>query len=109
MTAETAEVVTEERLPDAEIILPQSEELTLNGIPCYVRHLKAREFMSLMGVLTSGMGRELASLDFKNMTESEAAGTLMGALLMSIPNAQHKFFGFIQEIVDPIEAKDMKV
>lgn len=103
MTAQTAEVTekTEDKKPDLEVILPPEGELTIDGIDCYVKRLKTREFFQLMGIVTVGLGGNLSALNFDAENQEEYAAGLLGALLVALPQAVDPFLRLVRDIVKP--------
>lgn len=105
-TIETEAPDEQENLPDLEPIMPTERRIDVAGMPCKVRRLKTREFLSLINVLTSGLGPALTdvSLDF---TDPDAVARDMSALmLLAVPNAVDEFTVFLRSVVDPIDADD---
>ena len=108
MTAVTAapsdEIVEEpEKKPDLEVILPEPGKVTIDGVECTVRHLKAREFFMLMRVLTQGVGPNLMQIRFQGKTDEDMAGMVTGILLMAIPEALDDFMDLVQHLVEPVD------
>jgi hypothetical protein len=101
-TASTATVPPEETLPDLEVILPLPTECTVGGIPVTVRHLRAREFFMLMGVLTNGLGPAMGNMDF---TGGDVEAKLLAALVMALPNSYDRFLYLCRDIVEPVDER----
>lgn len=102
MSTATTEQVTNDTV-DIEAILPDPIRLNVNGQPCRVNRLKTREFLSLMRVLTAGLGPALGQvrLDFDN---AETIARDMSALmLLAVPNATQEFSVFLASIVEPLD------
>lgn len=110
MTAETAEVAVEEEVkkPDLEVILGVPGELTIAGIDCYVKRIKTREFFELMGVITTGMGGNIAQLGFDTDNQQEFGAQLVAALFVSLPNAVDPFLRLVRNIVKPQDDQDAR-
>ena len=85
---------------DLETILPPPGEVEIDGVKCTVRRLKAREFFMVMGVLTNGLGPNLAEVRWEGDSE-EIQGMLMGAFLLAIPNAADDVIRLCQHLVEP--------
>lgn len=99
MTAETAEMAPVKVEKDLEVILAEPGHLEINGIPCEVKRLKAREFFGLMNVLSVGVGGNLASLNFDTENQQEFAAQLLGILPIAISNAVDPFISFVKKLV----------
>jgi hypothetical protein len=99
MTAEPASQPT-----DSEVILPDTQSVTIQGIEAEVRRLRTREFLALMKVLLRGVGGDLIDI-FGEEDQEKLQGRLVGAMLVAIPNATNEFVMFLQAVV---VAKDQK-
>lgn len=109
MTAETAEMAQED-LKDLEVILAEPGHLEINGIPCEVKRLKAREFFGLMNVLSVGVGGNLAGMNFDTENQKEFAAQLIGILPIAIANAVDPFIIFVRKLVfadDPTRQNEL--
>lgn len=97
----------EERVPDADAILPPPARLEIDGIPVEIRRLKARELLALMQVVTFGLGPEVANMRFDaGATQEEVAGKILGMLIAAVPNAGDYFLSFVRLITDPADGDD---
>lgn len=102
-TKTTAKTETPEEQVDLEAIVPEEFRITVNGIDCRVKRLKTKEFLSLMRVLTKGIGAGLGdvSLDF---TDGETVARDLSALmLLALPGATEEFTLFLSGIVEPVD------
>lgn len=96
---------TDEKIADVEAIVPDEIRVTVDGVDCRVKRLKTREFLSLMRVLTAGLGPGLGavSIDF---TDSESASRDLAALmLLAVPNALPEFTVFLAGVVEPVDGE----
>jgi hypothetical protein len=89
---------------DLEAIMPVSTELLVEGIPCTVRRLKAKEFFALLRVLTNGMGSGIERVNF-GAGEDEMRGQFLGLFLAAVPNASEEFVDFLKLVVEPKDSK----
>lgn len=91
---------------DLEPILPTEARVTVAGCLCKIRRLKTREFLSLVQVMTAGLGNALqdVKLDFSN--EETIGAELSGLMVLAIPNAVDEFTVFLRAVVEPLNADD---
>lgn len=112
MTAKTANTRTRTAKPrkaDLEVILPPTPEITLNGMQCRVKPLKAREFFQLISIVTSTLGANAGEI-FARMEEKkddeDFAGEILGVVLVAVPLAQDPFLRLIRDIVEPLDPEN---
>ncbi len=88
---------------DVDTILAEPEDLTLsNGFGIRVKRIKTRETFKLLKIITSGMSGSIGSLLFNEDDSEEAfTGALLGAVIVSVPEAEDEAIEFIQAIVEP--------
>ncbi len=88
---------------DMDTIDPEPTPLTLlSGTPIKVNRLRTRETMKLLKILMGGAGDVLLNLRFDAETDSqEFVGTLLGAMLLSIPEKQDETIDFVRIMVSP--------
>lgn len=73
-----------------------------SGFEVEIQRLKTRQLMSLLRILTRGAGPVLAEMNFsEDMNQQEFTGQLIGAVLMSIPEAQDETIDFLRSMVSP--------
>ncbi len=99
MTAQTA--TQEAPDEDLEVILPPPGKVVIDGVECEVRHLRAREFFKLMGIVTNGIGPGLAQFRWNMDNREEMTGQLMAVLVMAIPEQLDQFLDLVASIVEP--------
>lgn len=87
---------------DIDTLASEPTQLTLtSGIKIKVVRLKTRQLMKLLKILTSGAGSVLGSLKFSaDMDPKEFTGSLIGAVILSIPEAEDETIDFIQTMVE---------
>jgi hypothetical protein len=112
MTAKTASTkarTARVRKPDLEVILPPTPEISLNGMQCTVKPLKAREFFQLISIITSTLGSNAGEI-FSRMGEKkddeDFAAELLGVVLVAVPLAQDPFLRLIRDIVEPLDKEE---
>lgn len=91
---------------DIEVILPDltvQEPLYVNGVECRVKRLKTLEFLSLMRVLTAGLGPGLGQVRIDFSSPDDVARDMTALLLLALPNASQEFTVFLASIVEPID------
>lgn len=95
MTTENTEIDT---------LDPQPTPLALaSGTKIEVERLRTRQLMKLLRILTRGAGDLLGSLSIDAETSTEEfAGQLIGAVVISIPEAEDETIEFIQAMVSPL-------
>lgn len=93
----------QEQVADLEAILPVEKEIVIDGIDCRVRRLKTREFLSLVNVLTSGLGPALSEVKLDFSDGDTVAQDMSALMLLAVPNALDEFTMFLRVVV---EAKD---
>lgn len=112
MTAETADTQLVEPTELEEIAQIVSSRIVVDGIECEVGRLKTREFFVLMRILTRGLGGRLADLFDADARPEDNAGRFIGALLVSIPEAETDFILLVKRMVqavDPDQADALRV
>lgn len=108
---EQTESAPEEPKPDLAVILPEEGEVEIDGIRCTVKRLKTIEMLSLVRVLTRGLGQSMQEvrLDFDS---EEVASDLAALMVIAIPEAVDEFVTFLHSVVVPIDStrhSDLKV
>lgn len=95
---------------DLDTILPVGGTFEVDGIPAVVNRLKAREFLSLMRVLTQGLGAGaqeiIGSMKFDSDDKDQMAGQIIGLFVLAIPNAIEQFGDFLLSVVTPKDPAD---
>ena len=93
---------------DIDAIAAEPQELTLeSGFPIKVLRIRTRATMSLLKILTRGAGEALMAIRVGSDTsQDEFVGTLLGAVVMSIPEAEDETVEFINRIVEPAKLID---
>lgn len=92
---------------DLEAIMPDPTEVVIGGIPVDVNRLKLREFLALMNIITTGVGREMGNIDFRQEGE-ELQGQMIGLLIMALPNAIDETVVFAKAVAVAKDPKDAK-
>lgn len=91
---------------DLGTILPEPTTLTIDGIPAQVRRLKSREFLTLMRVITAGLGSGIRDIRL-DVNDAEALQSdMMAILFIAVPNSIEDFGQFLSMIVEPREANN---
>ena len=87
---------------DVDAILAEPQILTLeSGLPINVLRIRTRATMSLLKILTRGAGEALATIRFgEGTSQEEFTGQLLGAVILSIPEAEDETIEFIQRVVE---------
>lgn len=93
---------------DIDAIAAEPKELTLeSGFPIKVLRIRTRATMSLLKILTRGAGEALMAIRVgADTSQDEFVGTLLGAVVMSIPEAEDETVEFINRIVEPAKLID---
>lgn len=81
-----------------------SDLLTLeSGFQVRVVRLKTRQLMSLLKILTAGMGGAIGSIISVGADgdAQDFAGQLLGGMLVSIPEAEEETIEFVKRMVEP--------
>lgn len=76
--------------------------LTVGGIEARVNRLRSREFLSLMRVLTRGIGTGAKDLKFEGDADAMRA-QFIGLFIVAVPNAVPEFAQFLLTVVEPID------
>jgi hypothetical protein len=98
--------MTAEKLEDLTAILPENEGIVVvDGIRARVKRLKSREFLSLIRVLTIGLGPNVGQFKFEG-DEDEVKGQVLAMFLMAIPEAIDEFGEFLFKIVEPVDKSE---
>jgi hypothetical protein len=97
-------------VPDLDVIVPEHGELLVEGIPAVVKRLKSKEFLSLIRVLTVGLGAGIGDIDLSG-NEEEVKNKMTGLFILAIPEAVEEFGAFLFSVVDaknPHERNDLR-
>lgn len=88
---------------DVDAILAEPQILTLeSGLPINVLRIRTRATMSLLKILTRGAGEALATIRFgEGTSQEEFTGQLLGAVILSIPEAEDETIEFLRRVVEP--------
>lgn len=79
----------------------------VSGLEIKVERLKTRATMSLLKILTRGAGSVLGELSMSADTSAEDfTGQLIGAVILSIPEAEDETIDFINRMVVPAGLKE---
>lgn len=90
--------------PDVEVILPDLDEpIMVAGVPCDVVPLKLGQFLSLVQVITTGMGYGMRTLDIDTSDPATAARDLGMLLMVSVGNAPQELSIFLAKVVRPVD------
>lgn len=101
--------VTVDPAEDVEIIeAPPSGQFDLNGIPARVRRMKTREFLSLMRVLSAGLGPALGTIRMDFSSPETVARDMAALMVLALPNATEELALFLATIVEPVREADRK-
>lgn len=91
---------------DLDVILPVGGVVVVDGIDARVRRLKTREFLSLIRVLTTGMGPAIGKISLTPDDPEKLQGELVGLFLVAVPNAIDEFAEFLLSIVEAVNPSD---
>lgn len=93
---------------DIDAIAAEPKELTLeSGFPIKVLRIRTRATMSLLKILTRGAGEAIATIRFgQDVTQEEFTGQLLGAVILSIPEAEDETIEFLNRVVEPAKLID---
>lgn len=87
---------------DTDLIAAEAAPVVLlNGHKVNVERLRTRQTMRLMKILTRGGGAALTDIDFSG-SQTDAAVSLLGAVIFSIPEAEDETVEFIRSMVTPV-------
>ena len=84
--------------PDVESILPEEAQLTIAEMDVEISRLNLREFLSLMNVITTGMGHNIRNVDF-SAPQDELIPQMLGLLMMAVPKAADETIDFVRLVV----------
>ena len=93
---------------DIDALAAEPKDLTLeSGFPIKVLRIRTRATMSLLKILTRGAGDVLTQVKFGDgITQEEFTGTLLGAVVLSIPEAEDETIEFLNRVVEPAKLID---
>lgn len=93
---------------DIDAIAAEPKDLTLeSGFPIKVLRIRTRATMSLLKILTRGAGEALATIRMgEDVTQEEFTGQLLGAVIVSIPEAEEETIEFLNRVVEPANLID---
>lgn len=108
MTAKTASgaAKVDGGKPDLDVIMPVGGRIEVEGIPARVRRLRTREFLTLLRVVTAGMGPAISKVQLSTDDPEKLQSELLGLFLVAAPNALDEFGEFLLSIVEPERAAD---
>jgi hypothetical protein len=88
---------------DVDALVADPIPLSLvSGFPIKVERLRTRATMALLKILTRGAGEALLTLRIgPDMDAEQFTGVLLGAVLVSIPEAEDETIEFINKMVSP--------
>lgn len=88
---------------DIDTLASEPVPITLeSGTEILIERLKTRQLMRLLKIVTTGAGEVLSELRFSSdMDTSEFTGQLLGAVILSIPEAEDETIDFIKTMVLP--------
>lgn len=93
---------------DIDALSAEPQELTLaSGFPIKVLRIRTRATMSLLKILTRGAGEALMAIRVgADTSQDEFVGTLLGAVILSIPEAEEETIEFLNRVVEPAKLID---
>lgn len=88
---------------DIDTLASESSNITLaSGLEVEVQALRMRQTMGLLKIVTRGAGPILSELQFSDDMDAGAfAGTLIGAVILAVPEAEDETVDFIKSMVKP--------
>lgn len=88
---------------DIDTIASEGTPLALeSGLEITVERLRTRQLMALLKILTRGAGAILSEIRFSADTDAEEfTGQLLGAVILSIPEAEDETIEFLNKMVSP--------
>jgi hypothetical protein len=88
---------------DIDTLASEPFPLTLeSGTEILVQRLKTRQLMRLLKIITRGAGDVLTELKFSSDMDAEMfTGQLLGAVILSIPEAEDETIDFVKTMVLP--------
>lgn len=92
---------------DLETIAPEESEVVVDGVRCRVKRLRTREVLTIVRVLTRGIGPGVQDLDFTGPRD-QVAQELAGALIVAVPESPDEFLQFVSDVVEPIDESNLK-
>lgn len=101
--------VNVEEKQDLEPIVPTEKVMDVAGCKCRVKRLKTREFLSLLQVLTSGLGPALGEVKLDFTDGDTVSRDLSALMLLAVPNAIDEFTVFLRNVVEPVNEQDRAV
>lgn len=93
---------------DIDALAAEPKDLTLeSGFPIKVLRIRTRATMSLLKILTRGAGEALMAIRVgADTSQDEFVGTLLGAVILSIPEAEDETIEFLNRVVEPAKLID---
>jgi hypothetical protein len=88
---------------DIDTLASEPVPITLeSGTEILIERLKTRQLMRLLKIVTTGAGDVLTELKFSaDMDTAEFTGQLLGAVILSIPEAEDETIDFLKTMVLP--------
>lgn len=93
----------QEQKPDIDAIVPETMTVMVDGVECRVNRLKTREFLSLIRVLTAGLGPGLNEVELDFTDGETVARDLSALMILAVPNATAEFTVFLTSVVEPVD------
>lgn len=93
---------------DIDAIAAEPLKVTLeSGFEIKVLRIRTRATMSLLKILTRGAGEALAGIRVgSDVTPQEFTGQLLGAVILSIPEAEDETIEFLNRVVEPAQLRE---
>lgn len=107
MTATAVEQPDEPDTRDLSVIITSEGVVDVEGIPCRVRRLRARETLDLARIIGGGLGNALADFEFDFADIDQFKADVTALLMIALPNAEAETFAFLDRMLLPVDDKQV--
>lgn len=87
---------------DLDVIDPVEATITINGVECRVKRIKAWDLIQIVRILSVGVGDKLGTIRFEG-SDSDVAAQVTGLLLLAIPRSENEVKVLISNLVQPVD------
>jgi hypothetical protein len=93
-------------VPDADVIVPTTERITIDGIEARVRRVKTRELLAIMNVMVSGLGQNMVNVRLSVNDAEALVGEVIGLMMLALPRASGEFITFLAGMVEAVDKRE---
>ena len=91
--------------PDADLIVPATAAMHVDGIPVRVVRLRTRQWFALARVIGTGLGSGILDLEV-DWQDPDLKEQLVAILVLALPGAEDETIAFLRTLVVPVNDAD---